>query len=48
MTVDPSPVLLLLVCGPRFHYRDGVEEHILIGVLPASLLPQDHACNLRE
>jgi hypothetical protein len=27
---------------------DGAEERILIRVLPASLFPQDRACNLRD
>jgi hypothetical protein len=40
MTVDPSPVLLLLVCGPRLHYRGGAEEHILIRVLHLGLFPR--------
>jgi hypothetical protein len=40
MTVDPSPVLLFLVCGPRFHYRDGTEEHLLIRVLLKACFPR--------
>jgi hypothetical protein len=27
---------------------DGVEEHILIRVLQAALIPQDRTCDLRE
>jgi hypothetical protein len=41
MMVDPSQVLLFVVCGPRFHYMDGAEEHILIRVLHLGLFLQD-------